>query len=85
MKIFSDKPKIDDNQIKFYVESQESFDVYEVVVKLKATPVFRAIVKLYFCSAWSKAKSQRPTQRFGPKCNTKFTLNHPPPPHKLFS
>ena len=48
MKIFSDKPTIEDNQIKFCVESQESFDVYEVVVKLKATQVFHAKVKLYF-------------------------------------
>ena len=32
-----------------------------------------------FCSAWSKAKAQRLTQGFGPKLNTKFTLNHHPP------
>jgi hypothetical protein len=32
------------------------------------------------CSAWSKSKAQRLTQRFGPKGNTKFTLNHHPPP-----
>ena len=44
MKIFSDQPKIDNKQIKFYIEPQESFRVYEVVVILLETQVFRAKV-----------------------------------------